>query len=467
MAGLVKLLIAVLCGICFAGSAYADLAKQINNIISRPSQKKVEFAIDIVKADSGKPVYSHNANAAMIPASNMKVIVTAAALKCLGPNFEYITRVGLCGNTLAVKGSGDPLLGDPVIDAKYGRKAGWIFEDIATKLKQNGITAIGDIVVDGSIFDNERVNPNWPKDQLNQWYACEVSGLNYNDNCIAVTVKNINGKVTVAIEPQTNYIAILNEVVPTRNGKGAVGAYRNQEANKIVIKGKCEKEEGPFDVAIEKPAEFFGFLLRENLSGAGIKVDGPMFEKPLSPDCNFREIAEYRTPLTDCLARCNKNSLGLGAESLLKTIAAVSSPDKKNGSWPAGREILVKYLLGLGVDGNEFYIDDGSGLSRQDKLSANAITRVFLDVYKGPNWEIYKNSLAVGGMEGTAGKYFKEAKYKGKIFGKTGYIGGVRAFSGVCNTARGDYIFSILTNNSNWESRGAINDIVKAIIDDN
>jgi len=69
-------------------------------------------------------------------------------------------------------------------------------------------------------------------------------------------------------------------------------------------------------------------------------------------------------------------------------------------------------------------------------------------------------------VDGTTGKYFKEEKYNGKIFGKTGYISGVRSFSGICSTTEGDYIFSILTNNSSGRTRRVINDIVKAIIDE-
>jgi len=460
-----KLLVSAVFSISLVSFAKADLPKQIDDIISQPSQKEVRFSIHIVKADSGTTVYSHNAKEAMVPASNMKIIITAAALKYLGPNYEFKTEVGLCGDRLVVRGGGDPLLGDKVTDAKYLREVGWIFKDITAALKRNDITAIKDIIVDSSVFDDERVHPNWPEKELNRWYACEVSGLNFNDNCIAVTVKNIGGKVTVGIEPQTGFIKITNEVKPIQKGKSAVGAYRNQKPNSISIKGKCQKQEGPFDVAIEKPAEFFGFLLLENLAGAGIKADGQILEKPMPQDCDFKKIAEYSTPIADCLAQCNKDSLQLAAEALFKTIAAKATPDGKNGSWAEGRELIGKYMLEVGVEKEEFYIDDGSGLSRQNKLSANAITKVLLDVYKGKNWGLYKNSLAIGGIDGTISRYFKEEKYKGKVFGKTGYISGAKSFSGICSTTGGDYIFSILANNTNERTREAINDIAKAIID--
>jgi D-alanyl-D-alanine carboxypeptidase/D-alanyl-D-alanine-endopeptidase (penicillin-binding protein 4) len=119
----------------------------------------------------------------------------------------------------------------------------------------------------------------------------------------------------------------------------------------------------------------------------------------------------------------------------------------------------------LGIDKSQFYLDDGSGLSRQNELTAFTITTVLSSLYKSENWPVYRDSLAVAGMDGTIARYFKEETYKGKIRGKTGYINGVRSFSGVCSTDRGDYIFSILANNTNGKTRTVINKIAKIIID--
>ena len=156
----------------------------------------------------------------------------------------------------------------------------------------------------------------------------------------------------------------------------------------------------------------------------------------------------------------------MAAECLLKTIAASRQPSGKAGSWPVGQQLISQYLLSLGIPSDQFLIDDGSGLSEKNLLSVNTISAVLLDLYKSPNWQNYKQTLAVGGMDGTIDRYFNEPKYKGKIFGKTGYIEGVKSFSGVCSTSAGDRIFSIITNNANGSTRQAINDIVKAVIDE-
>lgn len=461
--GMKKVFVAAMLCLFLAGTAAATLGGRINAVIGRASQKKVRFSVHIVKADSGKVVYAHNAHRAMAPASNMKIVVTAAALKYLGPDYEFKTQVGLSGDTLVVLGGGDPLFGDEKTDARYGRQRNWIFKDIAAKLKNKGVKAVKDIVVDSTVFDDERVHPNWPVGQLNQWYAAEVCGLNYNGNCVEMTVRNNGGRAMVVVVPETGYVQIINKVTTISKGKSAVGAYRNNTANVITVRGKCKKAEGPFSVAIERPAAFFGYLLAEHLGRAGVKSEGRLIEKA-AQNMNLKRLAEYKLSMPDCLARCNKDSFGLAAEALLKTIAAQSSSD---GSWAGGRERLSEYLLGLGVGGNEFYVDDGSGLSKENRLSANAITKVLLSVYKSKNRKLYKDSLAVGGIDGTIAKYFKEDKYKGKISGKTGYIAGVKSFSGVCSTEKGDFVFSILANGANGGTRGAINDIAKAVIDEN
>ncbi len=444
--------------------ARADISSSINDIINPFIQKNVVFSIHIIKADSGREIYDHDAKKALVPASNMKIITSAAALKYLGPDYEYKTEVGLCNDTLVVIGSGDPLLGDEKTDEKYGRRQGWIFETITRTLKEKQIEAINDIVIDSSIFDNQRVHPSWPADDLNKWYACEVSGLNYNCNCIALSTERFDNRVAITIEPQTNFIEMINNIKPITTGTSAVGSYRNKKPNNITVYGRCKDRVGPFDVAIERPAAFFGFLLAENLAKSGIKIKGQLIEKVSQDNSDFELLCEFKTSFSDCLSRCNKNSLGLAAESLLKTIAAENS-GRKDGSWERAHELIGEFLLELGIDHEQFIIDDGSGLSRENHLSAYAITTVLSYIYKSDNWQLYQDSLAVAAEDGTIGKYFKDDKYRGKINGKTGYINGVKSFSGICATEQGDYIFSIIANGANMMSRYKINDIAKAIID--
>jgi D-alanyl-D-alanine carboxypeptidase/D-alanyl-D-alanine-endopeptidase (penicillin-binding protein 4) len=117
------------------------------------------------------------------------------------------------------------------------------------------------------------------------------------------------------------------------------------------------------------------------------------------------------------------------------------------------------------LEAGEYVIADGSGLSRENRLSANALTRVLSHLSAGPNWDFYRRSLAVGGLDGTIEKHFWENKYRGRVLAKSGYIQAVRALSGVVHTDSGDYIFSILANKAGNGARAAIDGAVKAIVD--
>ena len=340
-----KLLLILTLALCLPPAAHASLTSRINSIIARKSQKKVHFAVKVINARTGKTLYERNADKPIIPASNMKVVTSAAALEYLGPDYKFTTKVGLLDKTLVVIGGGDPLLADQATDKKHGRAPGWIFTDIIAALKDAGVTSINDIVIDTTFFDDNRVHPNWPRDQLNRPYACEVSGLNFNCNCIHITTKNTRGRISVTVTPKTDYVQLINKVRPTSKGNSAVGAYRNTKPNKLTLKGKCRKEAG-FDVAIERPAEFFGFVLAERLAAAGIKVTGELQGRLVKNDSRLRILRTYSTPMSDVLARCNTDSLGLAAETLVKTISAEKNA-RLNGAWPHGRTLIARYLTSL------------------------------------------------------------------------------------------------------------------------
>jgi D-alanyl-D-alanine carboxypeptidase/D-alanyl-D-alanine-endopeptidase (penicillin-binding protein 4) len=209
-----------------------------------------------MNASDGKTIFARNPDTQLMPASNMKLITTAAAVHYLGADYVFKTEVGLLDGSLVIVGGGDPLLGDLATDTRYKRKAGWVMDTIAEMLKKNNITSVRDIIVDASFFDNNRVHPAWPADQLNQWYACEVSGINYNNNCIRITAENKNGKVVLGTEPTTSFLTFINQVRLVGSGSSALGAYRNSKPNVLIVKGNLRGATS-FDVAIEKTRGFF------------------------------------------------------------------------------------------------------------------------------------------------------------------------------------------------------------------
>jgi len=445
-------------------SAY-DLQRRIDAILGASGLRKVLFSVRVIDARTGEAVYEKNPHLGLMPASNMKIVTSAAALEHLGRDFAFVTRVGLCGDALVVKGSGDPLLGDKETEAKNGHLYQQLIREIISRLREMEVVSVSDIVLDTSIFDNQRVHPNWPLDQLHQKYACEVSGLNFNGNCVDISAANRNGKVVLALDPPTDYVMLINALTVWRSRRSWFSVNRTKVPGELLIQGNCRAQAGPYAVAVENPALFFGRLLRNALIGEGISVSGEVREGPAPEDCEFRPVTECTTSIGDCLQRTNKDSFGLAAEAMFKRLAVQSNPERRQGSWEGGREVLSNYLRALGVDDREFVIADGSGLSRDNRLSANALTLVLMHLSVGADWEFYRSSLAVGGLDGTIENHFWEKPYRGRVLAKSGYIQAVRALSGVIRTDSGDYLFSILGNKAGSGARAAIDRTVKAVID--
>ncbi|OQA01421.1 MAG: D-alanyl-D-alanine carboxypeptidase precursor [Planctomycetes bacterium ADurb.Bin401] len=374
----------VICGI-WQNVCLASLQQKIQQIISRKDQKNVEYTITIIDPRTGKTIYCHNPAKPLTPASNMKIVTSFTTLKRLGTNYKFVTVAGITQNKLAVIGSGDPLLGFQGKD---------FVRQITQALKLKGITQLDGIIIDSSIFDSERVNANWPRAQINRAYSCEVNGLNYNGNCIKISASVNGGLVRLEKEPHTEFLKLLNNVKVT-TGQSAIGSNRTLQENEIVVFGKCKKA-ASFEVAIERPNIFFGTLLYESLNRAGITIaNGITEETVVSPD--FTVITEYETPIIEVLHHCNKDSLNIAAECMLKLLAARTSG--RAGSWQGGREAVGDFLQSLGIEKTEFYIDDGSGLSSVNKISSNAISRILLDAYKSELWPSFKESFAIGGVD--------------------------------------------------------------------
>ncbi|HBG27300.1 MAG: D-alanyl-D-alanine carboxypeptidase/D-alanyl-D-alanine-endopeptidase [Planctomycetes bacterium GWF2_41_51] len=433
----------------------ANLQEKIQQIIARKDQQKVEYTISIIDPQDGKVVYSHNAAKPLTPASNMKIVTSFTTLKQLGTNYKFVTTAGLVGNKLVVIGCGDPLLG---YDGKN------FVSQIVEALKAKSITQLDGIIIDSSIFDNECVHPNWPRTQINRSYSCEVNGLNYNGNCIKISAAVNNGKLNLTKSPDTEFLKMLNNVKVITKGDSAIGSNRTQQENEIIVFGKCRRP-ASFDVAIERPNLMFGTLLMESLNRAGINVVNPITEETVnSPE--FQMVTEFETPIIEVLHNCNKDSLNIAAECMIKLLAAKTSG--RAGSWQGGRDAIGSYLQTLGIDKTEFYIDDGSGLSSINKISSNALAKILLEAYKSELWATFKESFAIGGVDGTIKKQFYKDKYKNRVFAKTGYINGVRAMSGICIGTNNDkeYIFSIITNHANYPTKTAITNIVEAIVDE-
>ncbi|MFI4913343.1 MAG: D-alanyl-D-alanine carboxypeptidase/D-alanyl-D-alanine-endopeptidase [Sedimentisphaeraceae bacterium JB056] len=451
-----------LSGICFG-----SLRSKINAVINDSSQSKVVYGVEIVDAKNGSVVYSHKEDEPLIPASNMKIFTSATALKVLGADYKFRTEVYFVDNDIVIKGSGDPLLGDQATLKKNGKTFGWEFRNIIEALKQKQITAVDNIIVDSSVFDDQLVNPSWPANELNRDYSAEVSGINYNGNCVDIVAFPSGGRVAFTKMPDTKYITVNNRASVTSARKNTTWMSRLPESNSMTLYGKCHNRTAPFQVTIHRPAVYFGYILAENLIESGLEFNGSIIERREDIEGDPIKLTEFVSPLSEVMTRCNKDSFNLAAECLAKKISAAKTIGNIGGQWKHAGEVIEQHMQGGRIDTSGFVFDDGCGLSRKNKVTAEMISKLLLDVYQSDDKQFFIDTLAVGGVEGSSpvSRYFKDPVCKAKIFAKSGTISGVKALSGYCYTKNGVYIFSIITNNANWKTRSAINNIVEAVFD--
>ncbi len=132
-------------------------------------------------------------------------------------------------------------------------------------------------------------------------------------------------------------------------GNSAIGSHRTPQPNKIVVFGKCRSKDGPVKVAIEKPGGVLRLPVGRASGPVGDCRPGQAGREGVQRERGVQPLVEFITPLADVLNRANTDSLGLAAEALLKTIDARGNPGGKNGGWAGGREMIARYLTGLGI----------------------------------------------------------------------------------------------------------------------
>ncbi len=460
---------------CCAGS------DSVSNIIAKSGSSKTrpEFSICFVNTEDGKVIYENNSHKPLKPASNAKLMTTAAALHYLGTDFEYITRYGLIGDHLVIIGSGDPLTGDPVIARREGKDILDVFAGVLAGLRSRGITEIkGDLLVDNYIFDDDRFHHSWPESQANRWYQAQISGLSFNNNCVDIEFgpSTGGGVASYRLIPQTSYLTIINNCKSISSGTTTVGATRKINSNEVTLIGKFNRPLAePINVTVDRPGAYHGFVLAEYLLANGIQIKGALHESRVtSPDyqipADFEEIHSERHTLIEAINESNRRSLNMVAESILKTLAAYYVENgqsrgipQRPGSWSDGTKAVSDFLVQAGLPQNEFIIDDGCGLSHDNRMSASSMCKLLVYMAHKPEFEVYRNSFSTP-EQGTLAKKGRFGKLEGRIYAKTGYISGANTLSGYCLDSNDHWIaFSVLTN-SPAASNSIIDQIVSTVI---
>lgn len=444
--------VAMFCLLLAAQAVAGDLDNTVKAALVEPKLKNPVVAVKVIRlgdtAARDQTLAARNADRPLIPASNLKLLTTAAAMKTLGKDFTYQTRLVYqpATGTLAVIADGDPSLGDVWLLREAGWDVDTVFRRWADELKSHRLSNIKRLVVDDSVFDEHFFHDSWPLDQFHKHYVPQVAGLNLNANCIDFELRN-NGTGTVDYRtlPRTDYVHVTNTCRAGR--EDAVWLARQPGGNEIVLRGTTPSRlAGPYRVTIHDPSMYGVTVLAETLRDEGISVGAVDRDRTIVANRgqDWVELAVHRTPLQTVVTWCNKASSNLYAEALVKRMAFARTG--KPGTWADGLEVSRGYLRSLGVDLTNVKLDDGSGLSKENRVTADLLAAVLAERYHSDAREIFKHSLAVGGVDGTLEKRF-DGDLQGRVLGKSGYVNGVSSLSGYLHGQDDQwYAFVILMN---------------------
>jgi D-alanyl-D-alanine carboxypeptidase/D-alanyl-D-alanine-endopeptidase (penicillin-binding protein 4) len=392
------------------------------------------------------PLLSVEPDAPRAPASNQKILVACAALTLLGRDFQFDTRIGVGeGGDLVVIGDGDPNLSGRL----FGGDPTKVFRAMARDVAAKGVRSVRDLVLDASRFDAEYVHPEWPKDQLERWYCAPVAALVYNDSCWDVTVMPgtaPGAPSRISAEPSFLSPVVLNRC-ETVGGRGnPVVHIGRAESGDFEVRGKITLASAGVsgNVAVRDPVRFFGEAFRAALAAEGIAVEGQVREGKLPL---AKELLAYRSDFAKTLDVMLVHSQNLYAECVFKRLG--------DGSFASASDAVARALRSLEVPTAGLVARDGSGLSKENRVSARTMYGVLQAMRDEP---LFVESLAAGG-EGTLRRRYRDLGER--VRAKTGTIDGVSALSGYVTGRDGTrYVFTILANGASTARARKLQDLV-------
>ena len=459
-----------------------SLTAKIAERLARPEVRRGQIGVKITSLNTGQIIFQQNAEKYFMPASNMKNFTVSTALEKLTPDFRFVTSIFASttpdGNGavkgIRVFGRGDISISDAFNDGDKFKG----LDKLADAIVAAGVKRIdGDIIGDETYFTGSPVSGSWEWDDLQFYYGAEVSALPLNDNAQSLSV--IPGPVgypcSVKFTPFNPIVRITNLCTTTAAGTPrTLRIDKKIDRNIVEITGELPAGNAGFSgfVSVSRPAELFVALLKQRLEAKGVAVTGQtraVNTKTLVPTDMNTEIAKLESPpLSVIAARTMKPSQNMYTETLLWTLGenwrAKLPAQSSRDSAELGLEAVKAFMKEIGVADDAFIQHDGSGLSRHDLITPEAVVQLYTYMGKQSRFsQTWRDSLTIGGVDGTLRSRFTGTKAAGNVRGKTGTIDQVSALSGYVTTASGEQlVFSMVVNGVN-ETRtrtGLLDDIV-------
>jgi serine-type D-Ala-D-Ala carboxypeptidase/endopeptidase (penicillin-binding protein 4) len=436
----------------------AQIGTAIDAIVNRPLFNRVRWGILVKPLSSVQPLYSQDAQKYFIPASNTKLLTTAAALQHLGTNFRFRTSIYQNGNGIfSVVGRGDPSLNDTQLKA------------LAQQLKQQGITQIQQLIANDSYIQGDIVNSTWQWEDVQSDYGAPVNSFILNQNVFGLEIRpQTVGKTPQLVWNDNNearrWLLVNRAVTVAENQPSYINVSRDLTGKILQIEGQVAANSKPYLVSLPvvDPNYYFLRRFRTILATEQIALGQTLVANSSK---NQQELAFVQSPpLSELVMQTNQNSNNLYAEALLRALAFHQPKQANQNTADIGLEVIKKSLTQLGVDPTGYKLVDASGLSRRNLITPEALVQTLQGVAKTPVANLYRASLPIAGKSGTLRNRFRNTPAEGIVQAKTGTLSGAISLAGYLNPPQYEpMVFSIMVNQSEQPAsvlRQAMDEIV-------
>jgi D-alanyl-D-alanine carboxypeptidase/D-alanyl-D-alanine-endopeptidase (penicillin-binding protein 4) len=423
-----------------------------------------EWGMVVVPVDGRAPLAAHNAQLPYNPASTMKLVTTYAALSLLGPEYRWNTSILMRGRL-----DGDVLAGDLVL--RGGGDPKLVIEDMTElvgRLRASGLREIrGNLVIDDSLYAiGDEASDKFDGDP-SQPYNVKPHAALMNFKATRFIVRPNGRSVSIELDPPLAGVPVVNEVKLVRGACrfGAPGlAIRDagpEEQPTIRVGGAYSAGCGEQStmVAVLNHRQFIhGFFGAAWRGAGGVWSGRTVVERDVEPA--LPALAQWTSPrnLGDVVRDVNKFSNNVMARQLLLQTSADAAP-RQPATLERARRIVAGWLEQRGLRSPELVIDNGSGLSRQERISPESLARLLVHASRSDQSQLFAESLPVVGIDGTMKHRMRNEPITGRAWIKTGSLNDVRSIAGYVDAASGRrYAVVMLVNGPRAGGSGAAQD---------
>lgn len=447
-----------------------SLARRLDARLDAPGLDRHIWGMAVTDLQ-GKLLYGRNADRMFIPASNVKLVVGAAATALLDPTFTVATSLygtgpvvdGVLQGDLVLYGRGDPTFSrrcydaDETLPGVCDRDPTTKLVDLARQLRARGVTVVaGELIGDGSYFEPQLVHPVWESYDLNWWYAAPVSGLGFNDNAVdfrIVAGDQAGDQPRITLSPDVGIGGLdVRAETGARGSRSTFDVLRREDGLGWTATGRLPAGAAPRTEygAVADPNRFTALALRRELSAEGIIIRGTT--RSTTDSLAYRHarsapaLAEVRSrPLSDWIFPILNTSQNWFAEMLLKQLGKQFGTA---GSWEEGRRVTRRFLIdSIRIDSTQIALEDGSGLAANNLMSPQAFTTLLTWIRRHPNYDNFASALPQSGAAGSLRRRFIGTPLEGRVRAKSGTISRVNSLSGYVERSDGQVlVFSIQAN---------------------